>query len=268
MNQHVGCIIPAAGFGSFCPDRSVTKVVADVGNGELMINRIVRTVKQTGVIGSLVVVIGDRSKNQFGDQIRQALRSAGHIDVKFAVQPDRFGAADAVARGLKCLNGEDHLLVTLGDMGAWTSETMTRLIEAHLRDGKAAISLVTVTPPPGDPIADYGRIARDGQGGILSVFEPDEMEGRELAGVKTVNPSLYVFNRRWFENNFRDIKPVSKDGLTAERHLPKLLKIARGQGAKIIEIPVADHNEARGVNNAAQLERLRQILRQRRNDNH
>lgn len=265
MNQKVACIIPAAGFGSVCPDRSASKVVADT-MGEPMICRVARTVKEAGLSGSLVVVVGCSSKNAYANQIRDVLRLAGHTDVRFAVQPDRFGAADAVSRGITCLNGEGHFLVTFPDMPAWRLETHRRLVEAHLAD-RAVITMATICPPEGDPVQTYGRIARDADGQIIAVFEPSELNGRKLTGVKTVNPSLYVFRRSWYEANFNLIPPVSKgDGYPAERHLPKFLPIAHRQGAKILEVPVEDYREALGVNNYEELKRVREVLSRRNGD--
>ncbi len=265
MSQRVGCIIPAAGYGSVCPIRSSSKVVEET-EGDLMIARVVTIVKQAEVVGSIVVVIGG-PKNPYSAQVREALRLAGHTDVTFAVQPERLGAADAVLRGLCHLQDEPSILVTLGDMPAWRPATIRRLVETHLLDEQATISMVTVRPPLGDPIEQYGRIARDERGEILAAFEPDEFERRQLTGVKTVNPSLYVFRRQWFEANVNKIKPVSKDGYSAELHLPKLLPIAHEQKAKILEVRLEDYNEARGVNNLKELAIVREILRLR-NGNH
>jgi bifunctional UDP-N-acetylglucosamine pyrophosphorylase/glucosamine-1-phosphate N-acetyltransferase len=235
--------------------------------GELMISRIVRCVKQAGVTGSIVVVIGDSRKNPYGEQIRQALTSAGHADVKFAIQPDRLGAADAVVRGLEQLDGETHILVTFGDMPLWRPETFGRLVTAHLLQ-KAHISMVTVRPPHGHPTERYGRIARDGGGRILAAFEPSELREGQLQGAVSVNPSLYVFERVWFEANWNLIPPVDKgDGFQPEFHLPKLLPIAHEKGFKISEVRLEDPSEALGVNTPEDLAEVQEVIRQR-NGNH
>lgn len=262
MNQKIGCIIPAAGFGSVCPVRSTTKVVAETG-GEQMISRVVRTVKQSGVTGSIVVVIGDSQKNPYGDQVRAALESAGHTDVKFAVQPDRLGAADAMVRGLAQLNGEKHIIGTFGDMPLWRPQTLQKLMDAHLQQN-AVISMVTLRPPQGHRTEKYGRIARDERGRILAAFEPSELAPGQLQGVASVNPSLYVFQRAWFEANWSLIPPVGKgDGFSPELHLPKLLPIAHHQGVKITEVELGDPSEALGVNTADELAEVQYVIRQR-----
>lgn len=267
MNQErVGCIIPAAGFGSVCPVRSTTKVVSDMG-GELMISRIVKVVKMAGVTGSIVVVVGDSQKNPYAGQIRRALKLSGHADVKFALQPDRYGAADAVARGIAQLNGERHILVTFADMPLWRPQTLQDLTLSHLESG-AVISMVTLYPPQGHRTEKYGRIAYDSQGRILAAFEPAELSPEQLVGATSVNPSLYVFEREWFNTNWRQISPVSKnDGFPAEFHLPKLLPIAHDQGISINRIRLEDPSEALGVNTPEDLAEVQEVIRQR-NGNH
>ena len=261
-DKKVACIIPAAGWGSLCTCRS--KVVEDTA-GEAMISRVVATVKKSQVADTIVVVVGGE-KNPYGAQIMEALKTAGHTDVKFAVQPQRRGAADAVWHGLSQINGHQHLIVPFADMPAWRWQTLRRLAETHLASEAAAITMVTVNPPPGDPIADYGRIARDGSGALMAIYEPYELDGKQLDGVMTVNPSLFVVNRQWFESNYANIEPKAKDNFGKEMHLSGLVPIAYRQGAKVIEVHVQDHNEARGVNRPDELERVQQILAQRGED--
>jgi bifunctional N-acetylglucosamine-1-phosphate-uridyltransferase/glucosamine-1-phosphate-acetyltransferase GlmU-like protein len=226
-----------------------------------MISRVVKVVKLAGVTGSIVVVVGDDQKNPYAGQIREAL--CGHTDLKFAVQPNRYGAADAVARGIAQLNGERHILVSFADMPLWRPGTLKQLVESHLRSC-AIVSMVTLHPPEGHRTERYGRIAYDSHGGILAAFEPSELKPGQLKGAVSVNPSLYVFERGWFEANWRQIPPVSKqDGFPSEYHLPKLLPIAHGQGICINHVDLEDPGEALGVNTAEELAEVREVISRR-----
>jgi len=275
VKQKVACIIPAAGWGSLCPVRSTSKVLEDT-EGELMICRIVRTVKEANFAETIVVVIGP--DDQYGPQIREALMHAGHTDLKFVVQPERKGAANAVELALSALNGEEHVLVTFGDMPLWRASTFRDLVLAHLgRRGKlrdliqvyltrqgVSVSMVTLKLKPGHRTERYGRIVRDEHGHILAALEPNELAGVDLGKAKTVNPSLYVFERKWLQDKLALIPPVDKgDGFHPEYHLPKLLPIAHDQGAYVLERPLKDPSEALGVNKSCELEEVQQALRER-----
>lgn len=256
--EKVACIIPAAGWGSVCQVRSIAKVVEPVGN-ERMINRVVETVRSARLNGRVVVVVGD---NKYGSQIRECL--AEDRDVVFAVQPRRRGAADAVACGLPYLDDERHVMVTFGDMPLWRPQTLQNLALAHLKHGRATISMITLRLPSEHRFERYGRIARDEQSRILGAFEPSELAGQKLPEVAFVNPSLYVFDRSWLTANLSLIPPVDKgDGFGPELHLPKLLFIAHDQGVTIQEIRLTDKSEALGVNTAEELAEVQEILRSR-----
>ena len=259
MNGKIACVIPSAGWGTVCPDRSIPKVLADVG-GQTMISRVIQTVREASLNGSVIVVIGE---NGFGTQIRQALSPLAYPDLKFVIQPERRGAADAVAWALSLLNGEEHVLVTFGDMPLWRAATFRRLADAHLA-GRSVISMVTVALQAGHQTAKYGRIVKDDAGRILAAFEPSEMSGIDLSRAKSVNPSLYLFERQWLADNLGRIKPMDKgDGFPPEIHLPKLLPIAHDQGVRITEVHLEDPSEALGVNTAVDLHEVVTTLQAR-----
>lgn len=260
-NNKVACIIPAAGWGSVCPVRSSPKVLADLG-GEIMLHRIIQTVFRADFADTLVVVTGNST---YGEQVRNALRSVKHPNLKVVTQSQRRGAADAVAQALPHLNGESHVLVTFGDMPLWRAATMQDLVSAHLTRRSAAISMLTLKLQPGHRTERYGRIVRDEQGRILAALEPSELTGLDLSGAKFVNPSLYVFVTDWLVRHLPLIPPTDmRDGFPAELHLPKLLPMAHDKGARILEVPLADPSEALGVNTPEELAEVRAILRARR----
>lgn len=256
----VGCVIPAAGWGSVCPIRSTPKVLAEI-DGQAMLGHVVDIVGQAGISGTTVVVVGN---NHYGSQVETALKA--RTELCFAVQPARLGAADAVARALPLLSAEENdVLVTLGDMPLWRPDTIRRLVSAHLSEPGATISMVTMRLRPGHRTERYGRIVRGEHGEILAAFEPWELNGHELPGAKFVNPSLYVFKRQWLTDNVPRIPPTDKgDGFPPELYLPKLLPLAHDQGVKILEIVLDDPSEALGVNTAEEYDEVCTIFSSRK----
>lgn len=254
----VACVIPAAGWGSLCPLRSTPKMLASIG-GQPMILRVVETVQSAG-IKDITVVVG---ANDFGDQIKTAVSEAGITDISFAVQPERTGAADAVRIALAGMEDAENILVTFGDMPLWRSQTIRDLIRMHMTSGPV-ISMVTIPYCPGHPTARYGRVARNSSGEILAAFEPFELSGKELPGVASVNPSLYVFKRQWLATAIPTITPTDKgDGFPPELHLPKLLPLAHDQGVHISEMLLFDPDEALGVNTVEELREAQDIAGRR-----
>lgn len=253
----VAAIVPAAGWGFL--KSGFPKVLEDL-NGKTILHTVLDTLLSNSFVSEVVIVV---NPNNYGSQI-EAVCSG--LPVRIAYQEKRTGAAGAVACGLPLIERYDHVLVPFADMPLWRTQTMRMLVAKHLAE-QATISMVTVTLNGSHRLDRYGRVARDEQGHILAVFEPEELCGFELSLARTVNPSLYVFDRAWLKESIPGIEPVSKDGLEPERHMPRLIPIAHDKGRKILEVPLEDETEALGVNTKAELEEVRQVLL-RRNHNH
>jgi len=258
----IPAVILASGYGSL---RSVgglpfPKVLETVA-GEPMLARIVRTVETAG-FSPIVVVINPF----FGEQIRTALREQS--DLIFVAQPDRFGGADAIARTLPTLAkcGAESFLVVYGDMPLWQPEILRGLRQKHLDSGGAVISMVTISIADEHPreLERYGRILNGSVKGAVGVVEPCDATPEQLATLTTVNPSLWMFSRKWLADHVGQIEPhVHPDGRASERHVPPLVAIAAGQGQTICEVPLSDPIQGLGVNNAGELEKIRAIIKDR-----
>lgn len=260
MSKEVACVIPAAGWGSVCPDRSAPKMLALIDK-KPMLFRVIETVRAAGIDSDIVVVVG---ANDFGSQIVNALVHKNYERVTFMFQTERTGAADAVRLALPKTGRAKHILVTFGDMPLWRPQTIRDLVAHHLLEQPVAVSMVTLPYQPSHPTARYGRVARDASGAILAAFEPSDLGNRELSGVASVNPSLYVFERRWLATSIPLIEPTDKgDGFSPEIHLPKLLPIAHDTLAGIAEMPLLDANEALGVNTPEELAEVNRVFTER-----
>ncbi|MBI5529890.1 MAG: NTP transferase domain-containing protein [Candidatus Doudnabacteria bacterium] len=257
----VAAIIPAAGWGFFVP--GFPKVLEQIG-GQTILETVLKTVFASGVVDEVVVVV---NPNNYGPQIEKVCDG---LPVQIAYQQERTGAAGAVAVALPLVKHCEHILVTYADMPLWRTNTMRELVIRHIGDG-ATVSMVTVALNGTRRLERYGRVIFDEQGVPLAVFEPDELVSVNpelLERAKTVNPSLYAFDRDWLERYIPEIEPVSKDGYTAERHLPKLIPMAYQQGRLMSTLLIKDETEALGVNTYPELVQAREILAQRQENNH
>lgn len=255
-------IVVAAGHGCITP--GTPKLLEPVDDeGTPMIVRVIRTVMEAR-IGPIYLVVSRR----FGHLISEAVtRAFGDMpNIHLVYQGKRAGAGDAIRIAMDEADPSiNTFAVIYGDMPLWRSETLRALVEED--QGTAALmSMVTVARGFGAPEAleRYGRVQRVKDGiDITYVVEPAQATPAELEATH-VNPSLYVFFRRWFLENITRVQPVWRpDGFGAEVHVPPLVGILTKVGGLITEVRLRDPQEALGVNSAAELELIREILRGR-----
>ena len=252
-------LVLASGYGSFQGNgTAIPKVVELLGNRP-MIARIVETVLEAGFDPCIVVV-----NPLFSEKVKEAISLAAGAEgkVRFVVQPERRGSADAVERALPILRelGVTDFIVVYGDMPFWKCETMHALASGHTRHG-AVLSMVSVAREA-DPVCFnwYGRIVRDNAGQVSRVVEWKDATSEELA-LPTVNPSIWGLNVRWFSENVRRVVPCERgDGRPPERYLPPLIQMAHDENQPVFEFPLTDHIQALGVNTLEELERARSVL--------
>ncbi len=245
-------IILASGYGAIGDQ---PKVVVPIGEYPMIIRCIASAL--TAGLNPIVVVVNAR----YQDEIESVVRTHFRLKrIRFAVQPERTGAADATLHGLRSMNGKltDSFAIIFGDMPLWRPETVGRVMA--LREQKqATIAMATVSldAPHPQEVKRFGRIIRDGNGLISRIVEPTDAEPEELKAT-TVNPSLYAFETDWFFRHARVPEPHNRgDGYSAEYYLPPLVGLAVSQWLRVAEYPLTDPEEALGVNTPEELARVR-----------
>ena len=257
MNSNTGAIVVASGYGSCRTTEGVPfpKVLEDV-HGRVMILRVLDTVLGAGLSPCVVVV-----NPLFGPRIRNVVHEE-NPSMRFALQPSRAGACDAVRRGALAMSGVvEHFLVVYADMPLWTPATMSHLVEDHEKC-HPTISMVSVRLVGSYPkeLERYGRIVKSG-GKILRIVEPPDASAEDLLASDAVNPSLWVWNRAWLLEHAPHVPFTAKsDGHDPEQYLPPLIGIAVADNQEVLEFPLKDPWEALGVNNANELERVREVF--------
>jgi bifunctional UDP-N-acetylglucosamine pyrophosphorylase / glucosamine-1-phosphate N-acetyltransferase len=178
-----------------------------------------------------------------------------------AVQAEARGTGDAAAAARQALEGFDGaVLVVTGDAAAVTGELLARLVETHRREGAAATVLSFERADP----ATYGRIVRDGNGGLQAIVEAGDASEDELA-LNEVNSSIYVFDSAKLWPALERLEPENRQG---ELYLTDTIRdLARG-GEKVAVHKAENPTEVEGVNTRAELAAAAAALRERVNEGH
>lgn len=258
--RELAAVIPAAGHGSF--DGRTPKLLEEVG-GRAILVRVVEALKAAGC-EPIVVVINRR----FGPQIQNHLDQKGHNNLRYAFQPERRGAAEAVNRALPVLQqwGTENFLVILDEMLFMDPGTIQDLIACHFRH-QADFSLLTCPFRADHPLCsswmrDYAFLARDYEADHPSIPFLFMYSGKAPEEEAQVIGSLYVFRRDWFAEMYPEIKPMDKgDGSGPEYHLPPLIELAVLKSAQVVNLTQFKPRQVLGVNTPSQLEMARKLAR-------
>ncbi len=237
--NNVAAVVLAAGKGTRlnCNDRP--KVMFEIG-GKPMVNYIVETLKEIGFLKEQICLVigfqGETVKNYFGET------------VSYALQEKQKGTAHAAYTGMKKLPDKIATVLVIGgdDSAFYHKETIADFIKQHM-DSNCALSFLTAEA---DDPSQLGRIIRH-KNGSVEIIEK-EYADKEQKKIKEVNTGTFCFKRKWFEEMFVKMPPLSKLG---EYGLPTALDMARKQNKKYQAIKLFNSEEWFGVNTTEELKK-------------
>ena len=123
-----------------------------------------------------VVVIGYKA-----EMVKEALGSR----VIYALQEEQRGSGHAVMCARDAAGDAENILVMCGDSPLFKVETISAVMEAHVREGAViALASAVLDDPTG-----YGRILRSANGDVLGVAEEKIATGEQKA-VREINGGL------------------------------------------------------------------------------
>ncbi len=241
----LSAVVLAAGLGTRM--RSETPKHLHPLLGRRLVDWVVEAVRELGP-APLVVVTSPGSEDAFEG-------------VEVAVQAEPRGTGDAAAAARDALGGfEGDVLVVTGDAAAISSELLADLLETHRRQG-AAVTVLSFEPT--DPGA-YGRIVRDGDGGLAAIVEARDATERELA-IREVNSSIYVFDAGKLWPALDRLRP---ENAQAELYLTDTVRDLVEAGERGAVHVAEDAAQVEGVNTRAELATAAAVLRDRLNREH
>ena len=241
-------IILAAGKGVRMGS-DLAKVLHDVC-GRPMLAWVIDACRAAGC-GRLLIVIGHQA-----DHARQAFAGRDE-DIVWVVQQPQLGTGHAVLSCREHLAEADGpVLVVAGDGPLIRPETLKALLSRHEADGAACTIATSVLPDPGR----YGRIVRDGAGGLAGIVEYlDATEDQRR--IREVNVSLYCFDARVLHDV---VARIDNHNAKGEYYLTDALGLLRADGVKLAAVAAVPPDEVLSINTVEQLRQVEAILTARR----
>ena len=237
----VAVVVLAAGEGTRM--RSTTPKVLHEMCGRSLLGHALVAARAAGP-ADLVVVVGHGR-----DRVRAAVLDLDPA-ATVAVQERQLGTGDAVACGLAALPvGTRTVLVMGADTPLLHGDTLRALLDLHLA-GAHAVTVLTARVP--DPHG-YGRIVRGPSGAVERIVEERDATP-EQRRTDEVNAGVYAFDVATLRSSLGRLSPDNGQG---ELLLTDVLALARAAGGGVAALTSADRWQSEGVNDRAQLARLR-----------
>ncbi|MDX6242327.1 MAG: bifunctional UDP-N-acetylglucosamine pyrophosphorylase / glucosamine-phosphate N-acetyltransferase [Frankiales bacterium] len=176
------------------------------------------------------------------------------------VQEQQHGTGHAARVALEALAAAgvdlDGIVVVLpGDAPLLTSPALAAMLEEHVAGGNAATLLTARLPDP----TGYGRIVRDPTGAVRAIVEQRDADEATLA-VREVGTSVYAFDAVLLREA---LGRLTTDNAQGEEYLTDVVALFVADGRPVGAVTVADHRDAAGVNDRAQLASAGAALRER-----
>jgi bifunctional UDP-N-acetylglucosamine pyrophosphorylase / glucosamine-1-phosphate N-acetyltransferase len=240
-----GAVIMAAGLGTRM--RSATPKHFHPLLGRRMVDWVIQVARELDA-DPLVVVTTPQAADEFEG-------------VTIAVQDEPRGTGDAVASARAALGGfEGDLFVLSGDTPLLTADLLGALLDEHRR-ANADATLLSFEPDAPFP---YGRVIRDGSGGVLRVVEERDTSDDERR-IRELNSSTYVFRASAL---WRALDRLDARNAQGELQLTDAIGHVVDDGGSAAAHRSEDQLAPVGVNTRADLATAAGVLRARVNQGH
>jgi bifunctional UDP-N-acetylglucosamine pyrophosphorylase / glucosamine-1-phosphate N-acetyltransferase len=175
-----------------------------------------------------------------GEALPQAL---SRDDLTWVRQEPQLGTGDAVRQAVPHLDPEGICLILYGDVPLIRAETLAEMT-LLARQGTLALLTIQLADATG-----YGRILRDGRGGVRRIVEQKDASAEELA-IHEVNTGILCLPAAklagWLSR-------LTNDNAQQEFYLTDIIAMAAVEGERILTCHPGAEWEVMGVNSRAEL---------------
>ena len=212
-----------------------------------MILRVLDTVKKAG-IRRIIVVVGHQAPD-----VVKVLPPR----IEWVMQRRRLGTGHALGRCRhNLLDFRGTLLVLYCDNPFVTPALLRSLVEHHRRR-RAHATVLTVRLP--DPDA-YGRIVRNGTGGVQAIVEARDATPEQLP-IREINTGVYCFESPLI---FEALARVKKSPVKGEYYLTDVIRILSSSSHRVEARVTKVEAAAVGINTPEELAAAEKLLARRR----
>ncbi len=190
----------------------------------------------------ILVVVGHGQ-----ERVREEIKGP---DLVWVLQEEQKGTGHALAQAEGEVGGEATLLVLSGDVPLVIPSTIEALAVAA-EAGWGAMAVAELSAP-----GSLGRVLVDENGAFRKIVEAREASPEELA-VRRINAGLYALPA---PEIFDYLRSLRTDNAQGELYLTDAVTAAAADGRSVRLVPLADADEALGVNDRADLARVHRLL--------
>jgi len=193
-----------------------------------------------------VIVVTGKNKNE----VKKVLGKR----VKYAVQERPLGTGDATKKGIVFAT-KPNILILYGDVPLLKNETISKMIENHFKEnGDLSVLTCKIDNPAG-----YGRIVRDKNGKFIKIVEHIDANEKELK-IDEINTGIYFGSRKLINDALFSLKTNNKQN---EFYLTDIVHYLIKEKKKVIGFQIDNPDEILGINNKADLARVREIIKKK-----
>ncbi|MFL6139560.1 MAG: bifunctional UDP-N-acetylglucosamine diphosphorylase/glucosamine-1-phosphate N-acetyltransferase GlmU [Frankiaceae bacterium] len=258
VDRPAAVVVLAAGEGTRMRSATTPKVLHRVG-GRTLLDHVLLATGALAAGRTLVVVGHGRdlvTAHLAGAGAAAPAERAARAALQAVVQDRPNGTGHAVRVALDAApEVAGTVVVVPGDAPLLSGGTLEALVAAHAAAGAAATLLTAVLPDP----TGYGRIVRGPDGSVRAVVEERDADEATRA-IREVGTSVYAFEAGALR---AALARLTTDNAQGEEYLTDVVGILVGDGGPVGAVTVADHREAAGVNDRAQLAAAGAVLRDR-----
>jgi bifunctional UDP-N-acetylglucosamine pyrophosphorylase/glucosamine-1-phosphate N-acetyltransferase len=173
-------------------------------------------------------------------------------DIEWVLQAEQLGTGHAVQQAAPRLGADADVLILYGDVPLVRPQTLKQLLDSA--KGGLAVLTVDLADPSG-----YGRVVRDGSGGVQKIVEHKDASGDQLA-LREVNAGFYASSARRLTGW---LPKLSNDNAQKEYYLTDIVKLAVSERVPVAAVKASDEWEVAGVNSKKELAALERIAQSR-----
>ncbi len=238
-------VVLAAGLGKRM-NSSLPKVLHKIYDAP-MLQYVLKTLTELNP-QRIVVVVGKHFK-----EIRESVKGDGSIC--FAHQKEAMGTGDALLKARQAIKGfKGTVLIINGDTPLVLRETLKKFLHLH-KQKKNVISVLSFLA---EEPSSYGRVIRDESGKAASIVEDRDATDLQK-NIKEVNSGIYALE----SEAFHILKEIKLNESKGEYYLTDVISIANDKGIKVDAFCIGSEDELMGVNTLGELEKVRQLMKDR-----